>query len=311
MQNTAVVFEGANFLGHKLVENLLLAGQNVIAVDSLPNAASLHWSDFIDNKSFKSLPSNETSVDLLTQTPVKSVFYMGAPVCLAAEKLFPVQILDANTKFTKLALDTAESARAAFITVAQKNTCSIPGITACRARLPHKIQNEANTFTEALARQARESRNINVKIARVYNCYGPGMNCCCDSPIPLFAAKAMGGSTLHVFNNGNDKASFSFVDDVASALALIPESNATLVINLANPFETSISHIAAEIIQFYNSGTIVNIQSNNINDENIQPDITHAVQFLNWKQQTLFDVGLRKTLQSFSQKLLCMGNNLK
>jgi len=306
-----VLFEAANFLGAKLADLLLERGYSIYTIDSLSHAADTYLAKFDYNRNFKRIPIGDFDNGLLDKASIKAVYYMGVPICFSFEQMFPVQILDANNRITKTALDLSDAAKAVFINVSRKNTCNIPGIAGCKAKLPTKILNQACKFSEALSRQARENNGTDIKLVRVYNCYGENMLCSFISPIPALVAQALNGGILRIFDNGQEMQSFCYSGDVAKALAQIPDSNASLVLNLANPVKSNIADIAGKIASICGKGDIISINSNtqkSYTDNDFEPDISHAVDTLNWNPNTSIDEGLLATVNSFTNGMQpCMG----
>ena len=180
MRNKVIIFEGANFLGCVLIEKLLQHGFQVIAVDSLPHAEQEFFARFKDVPEFTCAMSTPD----VKEGEVRAVYYFGLQLCHARNKVFFLQMLDLNNSLARKAITLAEKTKAVYVGLSLRDTSHIPGVASCRYMLFPEAWQKANVYAEALARQSREGNGTDVRLVRIFNCYGENMGNTAPPPLP-------------------------------------------------------------------------------------------------------------------------------
>ncbi len=296
MRNTVIIFEGANFLGCVLIEKLLQHGFKVIAVDSLPHAEQEYFAKFKDVPEF----SCAMSTPDVKEGEVRAVYYFGLQLCHAKNKVFFLQMLDLNNLLARKAITLAEKTKAVYVGLSLRDTSHIPGIASCRYMLFPEAWQKANIYSEALARQSRESNGTDVRLLRIFNCYGENMEKYCTSTITQFIKNALAGNPLRVFDDGKDTHSFIFADDVAELLLQLPDSDAKQLLNVMGEESISLADLARKIIALCKGGELVSLASDSQGEmEELAPDLSYSRPIVGKFLTTNLDDGLAKTIASF------------
>ncbi|MBR4221938.1 MAG: NAD-dependent epimerase/dehydratase family protein [Victivallales bacterium] len=296
MRDTVIVFEGANLLGCVLIEKLLQQGFKVIAIDSLPHAEQEFFARFKDAPSF----SCAMSTPDVAEGEVRAVYYFGLQLCHARNKVFFLQMLDLNNSLARKAITLAEKTKAVYVGLSLRDTSRIPGIATCRYMLFPEAWQKANVYAEALARQSRESNGTDVRLIRIFNCYGKDMQKYCTSTITQFIKNALSNNPLRVFDDGKDTHAFTFADDVAELLLQLPDSDAKQLLNVMGEETISLADLARKIITICKGGELVSLASDSHEEmEDLAPDLSYSRPIVSRFLTTSLDDGLAKTIANF------------
>ena len=296
MRNTVIVFEGANFLGCVLIEKLLQHGFQVIAIDSLPHAEQEFFAKFKDVPEF----SCALSIPDVKEGDVRAVYYFGLQLCHARNKVFFLQMLDLNNSLARKAITLAEKTKAVYVGLSLRDTSRVPGIASCRYMLFPEAWQKATVYAEALARQSRESNGTDVRLVRIFNCYGENMEKYCTSTITQFIKNARAGNPLRIFDDGQDTHAFTFADDVAEFLVQLPDSDAKLLLNIMSEEAISLADLARKTIAICKGGELVSLASAPHEEpEELPPDLSYSRPFIDKYLTTSLNDGLTKTIASF------------
>jgi dTDP-glucose 4,6-dehydratase len=170
---------------------------------------------------------------------------------------------------------------------------------------PRSVYDEAKRFGEALATAYRRTHGTDVKIARIFNTYGPGLRPGDGRAVPNFIAQALAGQPLTIYGDGSQTRSFCFIDDeVQGLLALLLSDWAGGPMNIGNPDEHSIIELARLVIELTGSSSEIVFRPLPVDDPVRRcPDITLARQQLGWKPTVGLAEGLRKTIAWFRDHL--------
>jgi len=167
---------------------------------------------------------------------------------------------------------------------------------------PRGVYDEAKRFAEALTMAYHRYHNIDTRIVRIFNTYGPRMRVNDGRALPTFISQALAGKNLTVFGNGEQTRSFCFVTDLIDGIYKLILSNETNPINIGNPKEITINEIASEIIKLTNSKSKIVFKNLPIDDPKVrQPDISKARKVLNWTPKINREEGFEITIKYFKE----------
>ena len=166
------------------------------------------------------------------------------------------------------------------------------------------VYDEAKRFQEALVCSYRRLFGLDIKIARIFNTYGPRMKVDDGRVLPALISQTINNKNLTVFGDGNQTRSFCYVDDLIEGLFKLHLSSCTSPINLGNTEEISINELANEIVILNNSNNKI-IYKPLPNDDPLRrrPDISKAKKILNWSPKISRKEGLKKTFDYFKEIL--------
>ncbi|MBC8048516.1 MAG: GDP-mannose 4,6-dehydratase, partial [Fimbriimonadaceae bacterium] len=165
---------------------------------------------------------------------------------------------------------------------------------------PRGVYDEAKRFQEAIAMAYHTYHNLETRIARIFNTYGPRMRLNDGRALPAFIGQALRGEDLTVFGDGSQTRSFCYVDDLIDGIYKLLLSDYAQPVNLGNPDEITIKEFAEEIIAFAKINQKIIYKSLPVDDpQQRQPDITLAKKILNWEPKISRNEGLKITYEYF------------
>jgi dTDP-glucose 4,6-dehydratase len=173
---------------------------------------------------------------------------------------------------------------------------------------PRGVYDESKRFAEALTMAYHRYHDVDTRIVRIFNTYGPRMRMDDGRVVPNFICQAIRGEPLTVYDTGDRTRSFCYVDDLVEGIVRLLHSNETMPVNLGNPNEMSVLDFAHQVVQLAGSRSeikFVTPQDERTKDDpkTRRPDITKARRVLGWEPQVPLTVGLQKTIEYFRGKV--------
>ena len=165
---------------------------------------------------------------------------------------------------------------------------------------PRGVYDEAKRFQEALTTAYHTFHGLDIRIARIFNTYGSRMRVNDGRAIPAFIGQVLRNESLTVFGDGSQTRSFCYIDDMIEGIYKLLHSNYTKPMNLGNPEEIALIDFAKEIIAQGNNNNDIVFKPLPVNDPiKRKPNITKAINILNWKPKVSRKIGLKKTFKYF------------
>ena len=169
---------------------------------------------------------------------------------------------------------------------------------------PRGVYDESKRFSEAMSTAYRTVHNIDVKIVRIFNTYGPRMRLRDGRAIPAFISQSLLNRPLTVFGDGSQTRSFCYIDDLVRGICALLFSRHSGPINLGNPTEMTISELATKIQAVVKSSSSIEFSALPTDDPKIrQPDIGLAKTLLSWNPEVSLEDGLLRTIAYFREAL--------
>jgi dTDP-glucose 4,6-dehydratase len=166
------------------------------------------------------------------------------------------------------------------------------------------VYDEAKRFAEAMTTAYHRYHGLDTKIVRIFNTYGPRMRLNDGRAVPAFMSQALRGEDITIFGSGKQTRSFCYVSDLVDGVIRLMESDVNDPVNIGNPHEMTIEEIAREILRLTGSSSRIVYRPLPEDDPKVrQPDITRARTLLGWEPKVPLEVGLRKTLDYFRDKV--------
>jgi nucleoside-diphosphate-sugar epimerase len=303
-----MVTGGGGFVGAHLCERLLDAGAEVICVDNLstsaPTAANLLRGrpgyHFVHHDISQPLIGGPTDVD--------TVFHLASPASPTDYLRLPVQTMRTGALGTANALDIAERAKARMVLASTSEVYGDP-LQHPQSETywgnvnpvgPRSVYDEAKRFAEALTFAYQRARSADVGVARIFNTYGPRMRSDDGRMVPTFCAQALAGDPITVTGTGQQTRSLCYIDDTVDALIALAESDCAGPVNVGNPGELSVLHIAELIRDLAGSESAIHFLPAAEDDPQRRcPDIALARDQLGWQPQVSYLAGLEATVDWF------------
>ena len=306
----AVITGAAGFIGSHLSEALLNKGYSVVGIDNLltgdiDNITHLSSRDFLF---IKHDVTNYITVD----GPVDFVFHWASPASPIDYLDFPIPTLKVGALGTHNALGLAKAKGARFVLASTSEVYGDPLEHPQRESYwgnvnpigPRGVYDEAKRFAEAITTAYHRFHDLDSKIVRIFNTYGPRMRVRDGRAIPNFISQALCGNEVTIYGNGDQTRSFCYISDLVSGIVALAESDLNSPVNIGNPSEMTIRQLAEYIIAATNSSSRIVHKELPVDDPKIrQPDITRAQSLLNWNPTVPISDGLSSTIKYFQGKV--------
>ena len=306
----AVITGAAGFIGSHLADALLDRGYSVIGIDNLltgdvANIAHLANRDFVFLK-------HDVTNYIYIEGDVDLVMHWASPASPIDYLDLPIPTLKVGALGTHKALGLAKAKRARFVLASTSEVYGDPLEHPQRETYwghvnpigPRGVYDEAKRFAEAMTTAYHRYHDVDTKIARIFNTYGPRMRVRDGRAVPNFVAQALRGKDVTVYGNGEQTRSFCYIGDLVDGVMRLAESNTNQPVNIGNPAEMTIGEIAREIIAATGSSSRIVFEDLPVDDPKVrQPDITLARTLLGWEPRVPLGDGLRSTIAYFREKL--------
>ncbi|PIY69126.1 NAD-dependent dehydratase [Candidatus Roizmanbacteria bacterium CG_4_10_14_0_8_um_filter_39_9] len=307
----------AGFIGSNLAQSLLDAGNSVVGVDNLLTGSSINIEILKANNNFTYIQDDVVTMDMERITGTFDIiFHLASPASPVQYKKFPLETLMVNSIGTKHVLDfMKKSGSKIFVISSTSEVYGDPlehpqtesywgnvnpvGVRSC--------YDEGKRFAESLVMTYYRTHKLDVRIARIFNTYGPNMEQNDGRVVSNFIMQSLQGQPVTIYSNGKQTRSFCYVSDMVQGLTSlgVTPNIAGEIINIGNPNEMNMIDLANKIIAL--TGSSSKIVFNAIDGDDPQkrkPDISKAKKLLGWKPQVTLDDGLQKTITYFKERFL-------
>jgi len=303
-----LVTGGAGFLGSWMCEYLISTGASVTCIDNFASGQLSNIQSLQDNERFRFI-EHDISVPIALDTPLDYVFHMASRASPFEFEHFPIQILKANTMGVLVALGIAKKHHARIVYTSTSEVYGNPDIVPTPESYHGNVNpiglrgcyDEAKRCGEACVIAYRRQHNLNTRIARIFNTYGPRirMDGIYGRVIPRFIDQALTGKPLTVFGDGSQTRSFTYVTDQIEGLLRLAALDAAegQVINIGNTNEITVLELAKKVIALTGSNSAVTFHPLPEDDPlRRRPDVTRAKEVLGWVPKTPLETGLARTI---------------
>ncbi|MSR64883.1 MAG: SDR family oxidoreductase [Verrucomicrobiae bacterium] len=310
-ETVSVVTGGAGFLGSNLSDLLLSKGHRVIAIDNLITGSTENIQHLAGNQKFRFIKHNVTDFIYL-DGPVHNVFHLASPASPIDYLELPIQTLKVGSIGTMNSLGLAKAKGARFLLASTSECYGDPLVHPQTEDYwgnvnpigPRGVYDEAKRFAEAMTMAYHRYHNVDTKIVRIFNTYGPRMRLRDGRVVPAFVGQALKGEPLTVFGEGNQTRSFCYFSDLIEGIYRLSQSNFHEPVNIGNPTEFTILEFARLIIRITGSKSKIVYKSLPVDDpKQRRPDISRAKKLLKWEPKVDLETGLRKSIEYFKPRV--------
>src|SRR5256886_68387 len=308
----AVVLGGAGFIGSHLVDRLLALGHEVVAVDSYLTGRRQNLAHLAGAPHFRAV-EHDVCRPVPVTGPADVVFNLASPASPLDYERLPLQTLEVGSAGTRNALDLARSAGAVLVHASTSEVYGDPLEHPQRETYfgnvnpigPRACYDESKRFAEALISSYARVHQIPVRMARIFNTYGPRMRADDGRVVPAFVTQAIRGQDFTLFGDGTQTRSFCYVDDLVGGLLALWERGDGLPVNLGNPDEFTLLELAEAVRRVAGGGGKVrSVRPLPENDPRQRcPDISRARSLLGWEPRVPLERGLVTTIEWFRGEL--------
>lgn len=301
-----LVTGGAGFLGSHLCERLLQSDHEVIALDNLVTGSKSNIEHLLGNPKFEFIRHDVT---FPVYIEVEGIFNLACPASPKKYQTDPVQTLKTSVHGAINLLGLAKRTKARILQASTSEIYGDPktspqsedywgnvnpiGIRSC--------YDEGKRAAETLFSDYHRQYGLDIRIARIFNTYGPKMAIDDGRVVSNFIVQALNDDPITIYGDGNQTRSFCYVDDLITGLIkLFNEPEISTPINLGNPVAINMINLAHEIIKYTNSNSKIVFRDLPQDDPvDRMPDITNARKILNWEPLVDRKDGLNKTINYF------------
>ncbi len=320
MRKTILITGGAGFIGSNLCERLLGQNNNVLCLDNLLTGSQKNIAHLLSNVNFHFI--NQDVCDKFTERRFKidEIYHLASPADPNIHSKFsymnhPFETMKANTIGTWNMCELALKHNAKFSFASTSEIYGDPQVSPQNEQYrgnvsstgPRSVYDEAKRFGETIVSAFTREKNLNARITRIFNTYGPKMNINEGRAVVNFIKQSILGKPLTIYGDGIQTRSFCFIDDqvLGQILAMEKEDTNGEIFNIGNPDEQTILDFAKLIkILTKTKSAIVFSEDLPIDDpKQRKPDTTKAKNSLGWQPKISLEEGLIKTIRYFRNNL--------
>ena len=307
-----LVTGGAGFLGSNLIDHLIDRGESVLCIDNLSTGNLLNLKHLENNINFKFIVQ-DIREPILFEGKIDKIWHFACPPVPSIYQSEPLSTLDINYIGTLNLLKLAKKCNSRILL---SSTSEIYGNTKVSPQFedmpidlltnnPRACYSEGKRVAETLFFTFARQYNLNIRVARIFNTYGPRLKINDGRVISNFINQSLSKKNLIVNGDGLQTRSFCFVDDMVDGLLKLMDSDFKSPINLGNPSEISIIDLAKLIKSKMNNTNKIVFKKCNVEEPLVRrPSIDLAEKVLNWTPKISLNTGLNRTIEYFKNKHL-------
>ncbi len=306
-----VVTGGSGLLGSAVVRRLLDRGDQVVVVDNLITSSYDNIAGLAGRDAFEFV-RHDVSKPFEIDGPVDVVMHMASPASPKDFGELPIQIMKVGGLGSHNTLGLARAKQAKFFLASTSEVYGDPLVHPQPETYwgnvnpvgPRGVYDEAKRFAEAMTMAYHRHHGLDVRIARIFNTYGPAMRLEDGRVVSNLLVQALQGRPLTIYGDGQQTRSFCYVDDEAEGLIRLVDSDYVGPMNIGNPDEFTMLELAQVVVEVTNSESDIVFEPLPVDDPaQRQPDIALARRVLGWEPTTSLRDGLVPTADGFARRL--------
>ena len=301
-----LVTGGTGFIGNHLCRKLLKEGNYVICLDNNFTGNMENIKDLKNNSNFEFIRHDITQPILIE---IDQIYHLACPASPISYQYNAIKTIKTNILGTLNALGIAKRTKARILLTSTSEVYGDPTISPQVEEYWGNVNpigirscyDEGKRVAETLMMEYNRSHNTEIRIARIFNTYGPNMDKNDGRVVSNFLNQCLNNEDITIYGDGTQTRSFCYVDDTVNALIKLMNQNETYgPINIGNPYEMTIKELAIEILKLIDTKSKIIYKPLPSDDPmQRQPDITKAKKYLNWEPQIKLIDGLKKTINYF------------
>ncbi len=313
-----VVTGGAGFIGSHLCTRLIEAGHEVVAIDNLVTGDAENIAHLAGHDRFHYI-RHDVSNFIFVSGKLDAVWHLASPASPNPLSPYgypqlPIQTLKVGALGTHNALGLARANDAIFLLSSTSEVYGDPEQHPQREDYwghvdpigPRSMYDEAKRFAEAITMAYHRYHEMDTRIVRIFNTYGPRMRLDDGRAVPNFIRQAIEGEPLTIYGDGRQTRSFCYIDDLIDGLIRLSETKFHEPINLGNPVEMTIEELAKLVVELTGSEAgleFIADRRDRTDPQRRRPDITRAKEVLGWEPSISLEDGLRATMEDFRSRI--------
>jgi UDP-glucuronate decarboxylase len=307
----AIVAGGAGFLGSHLVDHLINKGNEVIVLDNLYTGSKANINQHFNNPNFEFIRH-----DVIEPISIEAdvIFNLACPASPVHYQKHPVQTIKTSIMGSINLLDLARKNGSRIFQASTSEVYGDPQVSPQSEKYLGNVNpigiracyDEGKRASETLFFDYNRQYSVDIKIARIFNTYGPRMDLSDGRVVSNFIVQALRGHPITIYGDGTQTRSFCYVDDLIEGFDLLMSADEAFTgpVNLGNPVEFTMLQLAELILEMTNSKSDIEfVRLPSDDPKQRKPDINIANRFLNWQPRVDLREGLSKTISNFSERI--------
>ena len=300
-----VLTGGAGFLGSHLLDALLARGATVICIDNLVTGATRNLAHLADNRRF-TFVEHDVTHHINVDGEVDAVLHFASPASPIDYLELPIQTLKVGSLGTHNTLGLAKDKGARYMLASTSEVYGDPLVHPQPETYwgnvnpigPRGVYDEAKRFAEALTFAYHRTHEVDVRVARIFNTYGPRMRMDDGRAVPTFIRQALADEPLTVHGDGTQTRSMCYVDDLIAGFLALLLSNTPGPVNLGSPYEITMTELAEAVMDTVGKHPGIEYVGRPDEDPQVRrPDTTIADTELGWRAHVELAEGLQRTVR--------------
>lgn len=307
MNKRILITGGAGFLGSHLCDRFIKEGYDVIAMDNLITGDLRNIEHLFPLKEF-TFYNHDVTKFIHISCKLDYILHFASPASPIDYLKIPIQTLKVGAMGTHNCLGLAKAKNARILVASTSEVYGDPLIHPQTEEYwgnvnpvgPRGVYDEAKRYMESITMAYHTFHNVDTRIVRIFNTYGPRMRLNDGRALPAFVGQALRSEDLTVFGDGSQTRSFCYVDDLIDGIYRLLLSNYVMPVNIGNPNEISLKDFAEEILQLTGNQVKITFKPLPTDDpKQRRPDISKAKAILDWSPKVDRAEGLKKTYNYF------------
>jgi UDP-glucuronate decarboxylase len=308
-----LVTGGAGFIGSHLIDRLMNAGHEVICLDNFYTGSRQNFLKWLNHPNFEAIRHDVTEPIRLE---VDQIYHLACPASPVHYQYNPVKTIKTNVMGTLNMLGLAKRVKARFLLASTSEVYGDPEVHPQSEEYRGNVNpigirscyDEGKRVAETLSFDYHRQNNVDIRVARIFNTYGPRMLENDGRVVSNFVVQALQGIPLTVYGEGAQTRSFCYVSDLVDGLIRLMEGEHIGPINLGNPDEYTVLQLAQKIQEMVNPGAKIQFKDLPADDpQRRKPDITRAKTLLGWQPAIPLAEGLTLTIEDFRRRMEAQG----
>ena len=304
-----LVTGGAGFLGSHLIDRLMKQGHDVICLDNFFTGHKRNIRHWMDNPYFELIRHDVTEPIRLE---VDQIYHLACPASPVHYQYNPVKTIKTNVLGTLNMLGLAKRVKARFLLASTSEVYGDPDVHPQTEEYRGNVNtigirscyDEGKRVAETLAFDYHRQNNVDIRVMRIFNTYGPRMFENDGRVVSNFIVQALKGIPLTVYGDGSQTRSFCYVADLIEGMMRLMNGEHIGPINIGNPGEYTILQLAQTVQKMVNPDAELTFKPLPQDDPlQRQPDITKAKNLLGWEPNVNLEEGLKMTIEDFSSRI--------
>jgi len=306
-----VITGGAGFLGSHLCDRFIQEGLKVFCIDNLITGNINNIKELLKNKNFEFI-KHDVSKELHITGKVDYVLHFASPASPIDYLNYPIPTLKVGSLGAHNTLGLAKLKKSRYLIASTSEVYGDPQVHPQKESYwghvnpigPRGCYDEAKRFAEAITMAYHRSHNIDTRIVRIFNTYGPRMRILDGRVVPNFIYQALNNKPLTIYGQGKQTRSFCYYSDLIDGIVKLLYSDTHEPVNIGNPDEFTIREFAKLVLEMSGAKSKIVFEPLPVDDpKQRQPDISRAKKYLKWRPQVKLREGLGKTIAWFRNDL--------